>query len=63
MVKELLKKAIEQNNPFMTKDMIKLQIEFFSSVTPPKLTEEDKQELLSLLEPVIEEIVEETPVE
>ena len=49
MVYELLKRVIEQQNPFMTKDMLKLQIEFF--YTAGRLTEEDRDELLNLLEP------------
>lgn len=49
MIKELIKRAITQNNPFMTKDMLKLQIEFF--YTAGRLTEEDRDELLNLLEP------------
>jgi hypothetical protein len=47
MIKELLKRAIEQKNAFMTEDMIQLQIEFFTAAG--KLTEDDKAELLALL--------------
>lgn len=49
MVYELLKRVIEQQNSFMTKDMIMLQIEFF--YTAGKLTEEQYNELLAMLMP------------
>ena len=54
MVYELLKRVIEQQNPFMTKDMIRLQIEFF--YTAGRITEEERNRLLEKLNPVVEEI-------
>jgi hypothetical protein len=47
VIKELLKRAIEQKNPFMTKDMVALQIEFFFAAG--KLTSEDHAELTAML--------------
>ena len=61
MVYELLKRVIEQQNPFMTKDMIRLQIEFF--YTAGRLTEEERNELLNLLEPERVENTEEDLIE
>lgn len=61
MIKELIKRAITQNNPFMTKDILKLQIEFF--YTAGRLTEEDRDELLNLLEPERVENTEEDLIE
>lgn len=61
MIKELIKRAITQNNPFMTKDMIRLQIEFF--YTAGRLTEEERNELLNLLEPERVENTEEDLIE
>lgn len=61
MIKELIKRAITQNNPFMTKDMIRLQIEFF--YTAGRLTEEARNELLNLLEPERVENTEEGLIE
>ena len=49
MIKLLLEKAISQNNPFMSKETLALQIEFFA--TAGKITEEDRVELLSKLYP------------
>jgi len=49
MVKMLLEKAIEQKSPFMTKEIIMLQIEFFAAAG--KITEDDRIELLEKLEP------------
>lgn len=50
MVYELLEKAIEQQNSFMTREMVMLQIEFFH--TAGKLTDEEKDKLLNKLNPV-----------
>lgn len=61
MVYELLKRVIEQQNPFMTNDMIRLQIEFF--YTAGRLTEEERNELLNLLEPERVENTEEDLIE
>ena len=61
MIKELIKRAITQNNPFMTKDMMRLQIEFF--YTAGRLTEEERNELLNLLEPERVENTEEDLIE
>ncbi|MCM8901335.1 hypothetical protein KVG29_08890 [Caldicoprobacter algeriensis] len=47
MVFELLKRAIEQRNAFMTEDIIRLQIEFF--FTAGKLTQEEYNELVAML--------------
>jgi hypothetical protein len=49
MVYELLKKAIEQNNAFMGKDMIRLQIEFFFVAV--KISQEQHDEIVALLNP------------
>ena len=49
MIKLLLEKAIEQNNPFMSKETLALQIEFFA--VAGKITEEDRVELLGKLYP------------
>lgn len=57
MVKELLKRVIEQKNPFMTREMILLQIEFFS--ISGRLTEQDKAELMAMLGEDINETGEE----
>lgn len=60
MIKELLVRVINiQNNPFMSKDTIALQIEFFA--VAGKITEEDRVELLNMLYPPEqpEQIVEE----
>jgi hypothetical protein len=48
-VYELLKKAIEQNNAFMGKDMIQLQTEFF--FVAGKISQEQYDELVALLNP------------
>ncbi len=47
MLKELLKKAIVDNNPYFTKDELTDKINLFANAG--KITEEDKQELLTLL--------------
>jgi hypothetical protein len=52
MVYELLKRAIEQKNPYMPEDMLRLQTEFFA--TAGKITTTEKEELLALLPPVEE---------
>ena len=57
MIKLLLEKAIEQNNPFMSKETLALQIEFFA--TAGKITEEDRVELLGKLYPEVLENTEE----
>ena len=49
MIFELLKRAIEQKNSFMTEDMIRLQIEFF--YTAGRLTETEYNELVEMLTP------------
>lgn len=49
MIRNLLEKAIEQKNSFMTMEMIALQIEFF--YTAGRLTAEERQELLDKLYP------------
>lgn len=49
MVFELLKRAIEQKNPFMTEDIIRLQIEFF--YTAGRLTQEEYDTLTSMITP------------
>lgn len=49
MVYELLKRVIQQQNSYMTKDMILLQIEFF--YTAGKLTDEQYTELKAMLIP------------
>jgi len=49
MVFELLKKAIEQKNPFMTEDIIRLQIEFF--YTAGRLTQEEYDQLIAMITP------------
>jgi len=51
MVKELLRRAIEQKNVFMNNDLLQLQIEFFTAAG--KITEDDKTELLGILNPVV----------
>lgn len=64
MIYALLKRCIEQKNEFMSADMIKLQIEFFA--LNGKITIEERQELLDILEPPVvevEEVVEEGVVE
>ena len=56
MIYQLLKKAIEQKNTFMTPDMIALQIQFF--LATGKITAEEADELMGMLyppEPVVEE--------
>ena len=53
MIKLLLERAIQQKNQFMNDDMIKLQIEFFT--TAGRITENDRLELLEMVEPPIEE--------
>jgi hypothetical protein len=52
MVYQLLKRAIEQQNSFMTKDMIALQINFY--FTLGKLTQAEFDELNELLNPTAE---------
>ena len=54
MIYELLETAIEQQNSFMTRDMVMLQIEFF--FTAGRITEEERSKLLEKLNPVVEEI-------
>lgn len=49
MVFELLKRAIEQKNPFMTEDIVRLQIEFF--YTAGRLTQEEYNILITMLTP------------
>lgn len=61
MVYELLKRAIEQKNSFMTMDIIRLQIEFF--YTAGRLTEQEHNELMHLLDPTGEDIDEDQPGE
>ncbi|MSS43800.1 hypothetical protein FYJ27_08670 [Anaerosalibacter bizertensis] len=53
MIYELLETAIEQQNSFMTRDMVMLQIEFF--YTAGRITEEERNRLLEKLNPVVEE--------
>lgn len=43
MVYELLKKVIEQQNSFMTREMVMLQIEFFYEAG--RITEEERDRL------------------
>ena len=50
MIYELLKRAIEQQNVFMTEDMIRLQIEFF--YTASRITEDQYNELTGMLPPL-----------
>ena len=57
MIRLLLQKAIEQNNAFMTKDMIELQIQMFFALG--KITEQDVVELIELLRPTVVEVTEE----
>lgn len=52
MIYELLETAIEQQNSFMTRDMVMLQIEFF--YTAGRITEEERDELTKKLNPVVE---------
>lgn len=59
MIKNLLEKAIEQKNSFMTMEMIALQIEFF--FTAGRITDMERQELLDKLYPPIPP--EEDPIE
>ena len=56
MIYKLLETAIEQQNSFMTRDMIMLQIEFF--YTAGRITEEERSKLLEKLNPVVEEEIE-----
>jgi hypothetical protein len=49
MVYQLLKKAIEQSNSFMTKDMIALQIVFY--LTVGKITQAEADELNLMIAP------------
>lgn len=53
MIYELLETAIEQQNSFMTRDMVMLQVEFF--YTAGRITEEERNRLLEKLNPVVEE--------
>lgn len=48
MIYDLLKTAIEQENMFMTKDLLKLQTEFFFE--KGKINELERAKLISLLE-------------
>jgi hypothetical protein len=47
MIFELLKRAIEQNNVFMTKDMIQLMTEMF--YTAGKITDTEHTEIINML--------------
>jgi len=56
MVYQLLQRAIEQQNSFMTKEMIALQVNFY--FTAGKLTQAEHDELMATLyppEPVVVE--------
>lgn len=56
MVKQLLEKAIKENNSFIGKTNLELMIKFF--FTTGKITQEEHDELINLLNPI-----EQTPTE
>jgi len=54
MIKELLLKAIQNDSPFAENDFIELQANFF--LVAGKLTQEDFDEVLLVLHPVVVEV-------